>query len=215
MVCPPAVWDFEGRDDSDSMDAPLFDELKGGYLTWEGGYLMYHYRLLTSNDYDHFYVRFNNKRTSLEWCILLSEIKYVPYKVNKVMLDLIINHQDDLEKAGLLELSFLAKVNPASVWDEIMLLLSSDEFQNTNWTFGSISQLLDKRIQDARYEQLLIQIAKAYNDYKIDFPAFIDFRGCIYRSGILHFHERDLARSLIMFDSEPPSSFHIKESDLD
>lgn len=30
-------------------------------------------------------------------------------------------------------------------------------------------------------------------------PVFLDFRGRIYRSGILHFHERDLARSLIQF----------------
>lgn len=27
----------------------------------------------------------------------------------------------------------------------------------------------------------------------------MDFRGRIYRSGILHFHERDLAKSLIVF----------------
>ncbi|GKE67436.1 hypothetical protein Tco_1521597 [Tanacetum coccineum] len=33
-------------------------------------------------------------------------------------------------------------------------------------------------------------------------PAFIDFRGRIYRSGILHFHERDLARSLPIRNSQ-------------
>ncbi|KAL8125465.1 hypothetical protein AgCh_012956 [Apium graveolens] len=32
-----------------------------------------------------------------------------------------------------------------------------------------------------------------------DWKTFLDFRGRIYRSGILHFHERDLARSLVVF----------------
>lgn len=39
----------------------------------------------------------------------------------------------------------------------------------------------------------------AYDGYQFSLPAFLDFRGRIYRSGILHFHERDLARSLIVF----------------
>ena len=41
--------------------------------------------------------------------------------------------------------------------------------------------------------------------YKFYLPAFLDFRGRIYRSGVLHFHERDLARSLIVFSSQDSS----------
>lgn len=51
---------------------------------------------------------------------------------------------------------------------------------------------LFKRVQRARYEDFVITLASAY---ELDLPAFIDFRGRIYRSGVLHFHERDLARS--------------------
>lgn len=45
-------------------------------------------------------------------------------------------------------------------------------------------------------------MASAYAGYTFYIPAFLDFRGRIYRSGILHFHERDLARSLILFDAK-------------
>jgi DNA-directed RNA polymerase len=58
---------------------------------------------------------------------------------------------------------------------------------------------MDQRIQRARYEKFIIRLASAYDGYTFDLPAFIDFRGRIYRTGILHFHERDLARSLILF----------------
>lgn len=58
---------------------------------------------------------------------------------------------------------------------------------------------MDKRIQRARYEQFLLELATVYEGFPLYFPAFLDFRGRIYRTGILHFHERDLARSLLLF----------------
>jgi DNA-directed RNA polymerase len=45
-------------------------------------------------------------------------------------------------------------------------------------------------------------MARAYVDYKIYLPAFIDFRGRISRAGMLHFHERDLAKSLISLHNQ-------------
>lgn len=54
----------------------------------------------------------------------------------------------------------------------------------------------------------MIDIASAYEGYKFYLPVFLDFRGRISRSGILHFYERDLARSLIFFSDSSQ-----KESD--
>ncbi|KVE19494.1 DNA-directed RNA polymerase, phage-type, partial [Cynara cardunculus var. scolymus] len=51
----------------------------------------------------------------------------------------------------------------------------------------------------ARYESLIIDLSIAYEGYKFYLPVFLDFHGRIYRSGLLHFHERDLARSFIQF----------------
>lgn len=42
-------------------------------------------------------------------------------------------------------------------------------------------------------------MADAYRNYEFYLPAFLDFRGRIYRAGVLHFHERDISKSLILF----------------
>ena len=42
----------------------------------------------------------------------------------------------------------------------------------------------------------------------------MDFRGRIYRAGVLHFHERDLARSLIVFASDAPALERTPEESL-
>ena len=69
------------------------------------------------------------------------------------------------------------------------------------YSFNDLFDILSNNIKEAHYEDLLFQIADAYNGYQFYLPAFLDFRGRIYRCGILHFHERDLARSLIMFSN--------------
>lgn len=45
----------------------------------------------------------------------------------------------------------------------------------------------------------MLSLARAYCGYDIYFPAFQDFRGRIYRTGIFNLHERDLYRSLLLF----------------
>lgn len=62
--------------------------------------------------------------------------------------------------------------------------------------------ILLKFIQRARYESFIIEMASAYSGYHFYLPAFMDFRGRIYRSGVLHFHERDLARSLLVYSNK-------------
>ncbi|XP_061368161.1 probable DNA-directed RNA polymerase [Gastrolobium bilobum] len=94
---------------------------------------------------------------------------------------------------------------------DVMNKLQLQAFQiNSDW----LKYLLDnemsfvesvcKDIQCSRYEDFIIKLALAYDGYHFDLPAFLDFRGRIYRSGVLHFHERDLARSLILFAGTKP-----------
>lgn len=85
----------------------------------------------------------------------------------------------------------------------------------------SYNELLDtlyKNIQRSRYEQLIIKLANAYKGYHFDLPAFLDFRGRVYRCGILHFHERDLARSMILFadsdDSQSTNTLNNHEGEI-
>ncbi|KAL3516294.1 hypothetical protein ACH5RR_023196 [Cinchona calisaya] len=56
---------------------------------------------------------------------------------------------------------------------------------------------------EALLVHVLAQLASAYDGYKFYLPAFLDFHGQIYRSGVLHFHECDLARSLVLIRDSP------------
>lgn len=70
------------------------------------------------------------------------------------------------------------------------------------YSHNELMTIIRSQIQRAVYEQLIIKMADAFNGIDFDLPAFVDFRGRIYRCGILHFHERDLSRGLIQFASK-------------
>jgi DNA-directed RNA polymerase len=117
------------------------------------------------------------------------------------MLKYLLDNKDVLEEFGLLMPSWLANVEPHIIFR----ILREDllETNNKQFKFSTLVKILDKRIQQARYEQLIIRIATAYEGLSFYLPAFLDFRGRISRTGILNFHERSLIRSLILFDDDP------------
>ncbi|KAL5784401.1 hypothetical protein ACOSQ2_006793 [Xanthoceras sorbifolium] len=85
---------------------------------------------------------------------------------------------------------------------------------NFDLSLLSIKLNLPMNIKRARYEQLIIKQAIAYDGYHFYLPAFLDFRGRIFYRGVLHFHERDLVRSLIVFaDSKYMDNININEMD--
>lgn len=73
-------------------------------------------------------------------------------------------------------------------------MLTKGEYKD-KFKFSTMVDSLEERIKRARYEQFLLKLASAYDGYTFDLPAFIDFIGRISRTGIMHFHERDLLRS--------------------
>ncbi|KAH7573072.1 hypothetical protein JRO89_XS03G0063100 [Xanthoceras sorbifolium] len=85
---------------------------------------------------------------------------------------------------------------------------------NFDLSLLSIKLNLPMNIKRARYEQLIIKQAIAYDGYHFYLPAFLDFQGRIFYRGVLHFHERDLVRSLIVFaDSKYMDNININEMD--
>lgn len=117
-------------------------------------------------------------------------------KINKKVLEFIKKNRPTLEKVGLLMPGILARVNLKEAFD---LLRKSYYLNKAIEGACSLDALLKELAIRARYEDFIIRLVSAYEDYVFYLPAFMDFRGRIYRSGILHFHERDLARSLIVF----------------
>lgn len=138
---------------------------------------------------------------SLEVCRVINELQKELFSVDKRMLRFLPENPDILSQVGLLLPSWLAKVNPHIVYDILRKELSSIE--NKKFKFNNLVAILDNRIQGARHEQFIIRLVRAYQDYGFDFPAFIDFRGRIYRTGVFNFHERDFVKSLILKIDHP------------
>lgn len=206
MVCVPVGW---GRQDN-AVDhkgrVPTFAELVGGYLhpgTSDIGLALH---LLTTKDASHYYALFNTISSYERLCRTLTQLQSVGFMINREMFEF-INNMDSLVDAGLLMPTYLSRVNIYNLRRSLQKFLNDKEYDY--YKFTTLWSILDKRVQQARYEKSVLDLASVYEGYTLYFPAFIDFRGRIYRSGIQHFQERDLVRSLICF-SQPKElgSFH-------
>lgn len=197
-VCKPNDWKSACPPDQKPR---YISDLSGGYLSEPTGALYDRYRLLSGCDIHHFYI--NIAQTYPKLCSVMNTLQSQAFKINtKWLNELIINEQKYVEN-GLLMPRFLASLNI----NEIAMLLREYHMQDTvinkQYSYNELLNILYKDVQRSRYEALILKLAKAYDGYPFYLPAFLDFRGRIYRSGILHFHERDLARSLILFADAP------------
>ncbi|GKV53287.1 hypothetical protein SLEP1_g59819 [Rubroshorea leprosula] len=123
------------------------------------------------------------------------------FEINIDVLDFLKRNLDSLVKSGLLMPSHLASLNIAKATSLLRKAYLEDKSITKDFQYQDLLNEFMLRIQRARYEKFIFKIASAYAGYKFYLPAFVDFRGRIYRSGVLHFHERDLARGLIVFSS--------------
>nr|YP_005090412.1 orf2 gene product [Dorcoceras hygrometricum]AEK53323.1 hypothetical protein [Dorcoceras hygrometricum] len=138
----------------------------------------------------------------------MNKLQSQPFQINSKWLNYIKENNDSLVESCLLFPEFLSKINIVKV----TLLLREFYMNNADIkpyaSFNELRQIVYKHIQTSRNERMIIKLADAYDGYQFYLPAFLDFRGRIYRSGILHFHERDLARSMIMFADQSDNNFN-------
>lgn len=191
MVCKPDSWKCAHH----SVERAKFvTDLKGGYLSHK----MSRYRLLSSNDINHYYINIEEK--SDEICTIMNKLQNQPFKINKGHLEYIEKNHHDFVKWNFLMPKCLRVVDR----EEMIIQLRACYFKNENirsvYKLENLIQILLKDIQKAQYETMLFALASAFDGFKLYLPAFLDFRGRIYRSGLLHYHERDLVRSLLLFD---------------
>lgn len=198
MIVTPIPWGVGVEDSYPSKidGVSSLPRLVGGYLnpaTSDIGF-----RLLTTKDASHYYAVFNTDRYESRLCKTLSQLQSVGFMINKDMKEFIHNNMDSLVDAGMLMPTYLARVNISKLRRALQKFIDDNKY--VSYKFTTLWSILDKRVQQARYEKYVMDLANMYEGYTLYFPAFIDFRGRIYRSGILHFHERDIVRSLICFE---------------
>ncbi|CAN4117913.1 unnamed protein product [Withania somnifera] len=191
MVCKPLEWRVVDH-------GPVIDlsALEGGYLSGRSSGTSYS---LLTGDIHHFPIQIKD---SDSLCRVMNTLQNQAFEINSDVLKYIEDREQEFIDNGYLLPGYLADINIANLYKEIREshLVDTDTFQK----IGGISELttqLTKQVQRARYERSMLKLANAYKGYKIYLPAFLDFRGRIYRCGLLHFHERDLSRSLINFAS--------------
>lgn len=174
-------------------------DLSGGYLSGPTGEIYDRYRLLSTGDINNFYIDIGREENYMDLCRVMNKLQRQAFQINSDWLKYIQDNEDLLVEYGYLMPRFLASMNIKDVSILLREFHMKDEVINKLCSFSELLHTLCKNIQRSRYEQLIIKLAIAYDGYKFDLPAFLDFRGRIYRCGVLHFHERDLARSLIVF----------------
>lgn len=199
MVCPPLNWESwkEGKSPGSISD------LVGGYLSTPSGEIFDRYRLLSSNDITHYYIKL---RKPNELCTIINKLQSQSFRIKKVWLKYILENEEQLVQEGFIMPSFLTHINLKEASD-ILRNYHLKDYINKLFSYSELVNFLNKSIQRARFERTVIEQADAFQGYDLYFPASLDFRGRIYRSGIMHYHQREICKSLIEFSG--------REKDLD
>jgi len=197
MVCKPVEWC------SATGEIPqTLSDLTGGYLSSPTGEIYDRYRLLSTIDHNHFGIILGTNDDYLKLCGVMNKLQSQPFEINRIWLEFFHKYDDLLVAEGYLMKRELASLKLKEVSDELRNFYMDDTEVHKICSYSDMVSTLCKCLQRARYEDMLLKLADAYNGYQFYLPAFLDFRGIIYRSGVLHFHERDLARSLILFSTK-------------
>lgn len=209
MVSKPLDWTCacSGRPRS-------LSDLVGGYLSAPTGEIYDRYRLLSSGDLNNFHIDIGKNDDYHSLCRIMNTLQSQPFRIRSNWLKYIQDNYDLFVKYGFLLKKELASINLRLALERLREFHMQDAVIRQICSYSDLVSTLYKNIQRARYETLILKLASAYDGYTFDLPAFLDFRGRIYRSGILHFHERDLARSLILFANSKPPEESEKEQHL-
>lgn len=128
-------------------------------------------------------------------CRVLNKQQSQPFLSNHYWLPHIRDNRENFVQNGLLMPSILTSMNIQYVSTLLRDWYFQDDVVNNCSSSTELVETLCKNIQRARTEELMLHLAKAYDGYQFDLPAFLYFRVRIYRSDVLHFHDRDLAIS--------------------
>ena len=192
MVVKPVPWHIETKEIKKGKS--LVTALSGGYLT-DSVDVYYRYRLLSSKNPELFKLRMT-VRSETDYLPVISALQSVGFRIDDTVLDFLTKYKRELIEYRLLSDDNYIGINPEEFVSEFMNSLSDD---NLNLNYKTIMHEFMVESQKARNEDTVLALAKAYSGLDLYFPAFQDFRGRVYRTGIFNLHEGDLYRSLLVF----------------
>lgn len=156
------------------------NNLEGGYLLGSNSLLKV--KAVASKDYSSF-----NFKPSDQLLGVLNKMQKVPFCINASLLEWVLQNYSFLIKKNILTDPSLLSMNLT----EACLYLKEDiSFKN-----------LQEKQGKARRELLTLRLAQVFAGTTFYIPAFFDYRGSIYRKGILSVQGTALSRNLILWDS--------------
>lgn len=211
MVCKPLDWTIACHE----CESPrTLSDLTGGYLSGPTGEIYDRYRLLSTGNINNFYIDIGGNFNCANLCSVMNKLQSQAFQINSPWLRNIEENKELFVENGYLMPFFLSSLNIKDVSSLLRDFYMKDAVISKICSFSELLNSFNKNIQRSRYEQLIINLAKAYDGYNFYLPAFLDFRGRIYRCGVLHFHECDLARSLIVFADSNSKSEDMGEAPI-
>jgi DNA-directed RNA polymerase len=193
MVCKPVQWQSACGPFTTPKD---MSDLKGGYLTGLGESARY--KLLSSGNVNNYFIMLDDDYQQL--CDVMNTLQEEPFEINKHMLGVLKTHHQSLVNTGLLMPKALCNANMKKLGESLRnAYMNNDKGIRSIYTYSDVLSILHKDVQRALFEDRVLLISDALEGFQLYFPVFLDFRGRIYRSGLMHFHERDIVRSLILF----------------
>ncbi|KAH6555185.1 hypothetical protein KP509_1Z196000 [Ceratopteris richardii] len=197
MIAKPNDWKIDMEPAVLGTSNDMVPVLRGGYYT-SGADVYYRYRLISSKNPELFKLQMTVREGKETYLKAMSFLQSVRFVVDNNVLEFIHLYWDRLTDLGLLSNSSLIDVNPESFVFELR--------KHVKAHYSELFKEFLVEAHKARNEKLIFTMAKAFSGYDIYFPAFQDFRGRIYRTGIFQLHGCDLYRSLLKFGSSGPTS---------
>nr|QKQ14700.1 DNA-dependent RNA polymerase [Zygnema circumcarinatum] len=200
MICEPRNWvrvtSAEESDLKPNEEESASFCVDGGYLSETRFLTMLRYHFMTSKDVRNFRIT----RIHDDMLCNLSTLQLVAFQNDEVFLDFMQTHRSRFEELGLLM--------PTSLCDVDLVRLVNEKRNAALKEGGKLSQYNSIYTQCkqehylARWERSRFQLCEMLRGLRYYFPAFVDFRGRIYRTGLISLHERELIRSITCFSWE-------------
>ncbi|GAB2288714.1 hypothetical protein Dimus_023029, partial [Dionaea muscipula] len=158
MICKPLDW----RSINPYYHPKKISDLVGGYLSAPTGEIYDRYRMLSTDDINHFYIHFGNNEKYNDLRDVMNKLQRQDFKINSDWLIVIRKGEKGFVELGYLMARFLADMNINDVSILLRETYMKDDEMKELCTFSELYQDFSKNIQQARYEKLIINLAVAY-----------------------------------------------------
>ena len=161
----------------------------------------------TTKSPSHLYVEVSRAQF-LELREIIESLQNKAFRINEIFLDFLKEYSSSLQEKGLLENEASRRVDLIKASNALsafyLQIKKNEEAKAKKETLlpplEEVRLAFLAKIEKARAQEDLLRMAEMLRGMTFYFPAFLDFRGRIYRLGQLHFHGSDLARSLLLFE---------------